>query len=354
MTTVVDIINRSLQEIGTRTTITQSQLDNLSTNEAKQAALAYINVRDDILRRAPWACALNYMNLEYITSSPGTPENTSAATATWSRGQPAPPWLYEYQYPVDCIRACWIVPQIQTGTPTAVYPVATGLPAAFSSGVPVRFATGIDLFYPVTAAAVAVGGTGYAVGDVITLASTPDGDAPIGAPVQLTVATLSGSAVATVTINPVMADSTYGGSYFAAQTNPVEQGSTTGSGSGATFNLTFGAQAAQRVILTNQQNALLAYVHRVTDPNVMDPHFTSAWVSGLAAQLAIALTGDKGIANMCIKNANDDIMTARVSNGNEQLIVNDHTPDFIRTRGYYMQSPVAVGNFDWGGLLPTF
>lgn len=77
----------------------------------------------------------------------------------------------------------------------------------------------------VSVAVVASGGTGYAVGNTISL----------GNGVILTVATITGSVVATATI-------TNAGSIPAAATpptNPVAQVSTTGTGTGATFNLTW-------------------------------------------------------------------------------------------------------------------
>jgi len=76
----------------------------------------------------------------------------------------------------------------------------------------------------VTAAAVQAGGANYAVGNTITLSNG----------VVLTVATVTTGAVATVTItNP--------GSVVTASipANPVAQVSTSGSGTGATFNLTW-------------------------------------------------------------------------------------------------------------------
>jgi len=73
-------------------------------------------------------------------------------------------------------------------------------------------------------AVVAAGGNGYAVGNTITL---PDG-------VVLTVATLTATAVATVTITN--AGSVYTG---AVPTNPVAQQSTNGTGTGASFTLTW-------------------------------------------------------------------------------------------------------------------
>src|SRR5882757_4814998 len=110
MTDLTDIVNIGLQYLGTRTTITAANLANNDKNEAIQANLILTKLRDQTLRMAPWNCALNTANLTYITSVPGTPENTSAATSLWAKGQPPPPWAYEYQYPVDCLRPCWIIP----------------------------------------------------------------------------------------------------------------------------------------------------------------------------------------------------------------------------------------------------
>lgn len=74
---------------------------------------------------------------------------------------------------------------------------------------------------------VAAGGTTYAVGDLITLTGGTFTTATV-----LEVVTLSGSAVATARIYNA-------GIYSVAPGDPVAQGSTDGSGSGATFNLTY-------------------------------------------------------------------------------------------------------------------
>ena len=113
------------------------------------------------------------------------------------------------------------------------------------------------------------------------------GSAPIGAPAQLQVATVSGSAIATVSVVNQIAGSASpkGGSYFSPQSNPQAQASTDGSGSGATFNLTYGAASLQRVILTDQSQATLVYCRDVTDINVMDDTFqearSSPWIGNL-------------------------------------------------------------------------
>lgn len=97
--------------------------------------------------------------------------------------------------------------------------------------------------FQVSSAAVQAGGSGYAVGDTIT---ETGGTAITNA--VLTVATLSGSAVATVTV-------AYGGNYTVVPSNPVSQGSTSGSGTGCTLNLTFATQYT-RSLVTNEAGAL--------------------------------------------------------------------------------------------------
>lgn len=357
MTTNVDIVNRALQVIGTRTTVTALQLANNSTNEAIQANLILERFRDELLRMAPWDCALDTQNLTYITSIPGTPENQSPVTPLWEKGQPPPPWSYEYQYPVDCLRACWIIPATQTGWAGGVpiFPTFTGSsPVTWTP--PIIFKVQIDQFRPVTAAAVSVGGTGYSVGDIITLPYGPPTSPPIGAPVQLRVATEAAGVILTVeVVNQLQGSATpLGGSYFDVQSGVISQFTTDGNGSGASFTLTFGVRASQRVILTNQEFATLAYVKQVTDPNIMDPLFQKAWIHVLGAGLCMALTGDKGIANGAIETANKAIEEARKVDGNEGLTVNDVTPDWIRTRGIdYNQWQWGQG-YEWGGDWPMF
>ena len=55
----ITIINRALQRMGTRTSVTQSEYDNSTTNEAIQARLLLENSRDDLLRMAPCASFTN-------------------------------------------------------------------------------------------------------------------------------------------------------------------------------------------------------------------------------------------------------------------------------------------------------
>jgi hypothetical protein len=372
----VDIVNEALQVLGTRTTVTAAQLAANSNNESIQANIIYSRTRDRLLRMAPWNCAFNTTNLTLITAVPGTPENLSGAQVLWQKGLPAPPYAYEYQYPTNCLMAAWITPQTATGFSGGI-PITTAVTGgapSFWQGPPVKFKVGIDQTLVVSAATVAAGGTGYAVGDQITVALQPNAasvtnilstfpaSSPQGAAAILQVATLSGSAVATVTlIGPTLningVQTTVSGAYFYANTTTATQGSTTGAGSGATFNLTFSGPQDQQVILCNQEYAILNYVKQVTDENVFDDLFTEAFSAVLGARLCMALVGDKGLANMAVTAANDAIARARRSDGNEGFTTNDVTPDWIRIRGVAFtdgySGPYNTG-FDWGSLWPGY
>jgi hypothetical protein len=360
MTSKTDIVNRALQVIGTRTTVTDAELANNSTNEAIQANLIYDNIRKRLLRMAPWNCGLKTANLVYITSVPGTPENTSDPTTLWQRGQPTPPWAYEYQYPVDCLDACWIIPATQTGFAGGV-PITTAVTGgapSFWSGPPVKFSVMTDIFRPVTAAAVVDGGTGYSVGDTITLPYGPNTSPPIGAPVQLLVTAAPGGIISTVSVITQVKDASpaLGGSYFGIQAGPIPQGATDGLGTGATFNLTQGAPAPQRVILTNEEFATLVYCQDVIDPNIFDDSFQNAFAAVLGGTLCMSLAGDKKLANMSIGLANQAIQEARSNDGNEGLTINDVTPDWLRIRGidFPNQNAGPYSGWDWGGLWSYF
>jgi len=362
MTTNVDVVNRALQVIGTRTTVTTLELANNTTNEAIQANLILEKYRDQLLRMAPWNCGIRYTNLWYITSVPGTPENTSPATNLWTPGQPAPPWAYEYFYPTDCLRMCWLIPSTQTGFANGV-PITTAVTGGapvFWQGQPVKYKVSTDTFRQATTHTLVSGGSGYQVGEIVTLGGKPSiqGEVPAGL-VQIQVLTVDGTG--SILTYSLYTSDVIGktGFFFAVPTYPLDQVYTTGFGTGAQLSVT-GVDLntfAYRTILTNEEYATCAYVRRVTDPNAMDDDFIEAWATVLASGLAIALTGDKPLANMAVGLANKKIELARQQDGNEGLTVNDVTPDFIRIRGiawteYYNNGPWS--GFDWGGLWSSY
>lgn len=118
---------------------------------------------------------------------------------------------------------------------------ATGVPGFVAKSLGFLLNSSV---FQATAATVQTGGSNYAVGDTITLT----GGTAINQAV-VTVATLTGTAVATVTV-------TYPGNYTVVPSNPVAQGSTSGLGSGCTLNLTFAAQFARSVVTDEAGNAV--------------------------------------------------------------------------------------------------
>lgn len=107
MTSVLDIANRALSAVGTRSGASGSvsALQSLSapSNEAFQVNLLLNPTRDDLLRAAPWNFCQKSVLLTLLKSAPGTPENTTTPDG-WTNAYPPPPWLYEYAYPSDCLR----------------------------------------------------------------------------------------------------------------------------------------------------------------------------------------------------------------------------------------------------------
>lgn len=271
MTSNVDIANQALGVIGNR-----SQIASLTENsaEARAANLYLESLRDELLRMAPWNCATNFATLSLVCAAPGTPENPTAGTTTWQKGQPPPPWAYEYLYPANCLRPLWIVPQFTTGFASGV-PITTAVTGgapSFWNGPPVRFKVAIDQI-----------------------------DASTGLP------------------------------------------STTG--------------ADTRVILTNQEQAILCYLKKITNPDIMDDLFKTAWYTALGARMVFKLTGDKTLANLKVAEANAHIQIARAGDGNEGLTINNITPDWIRFRG--IDGPMDFGwspnvNYDWGAMLAAY
>lgn len=111
MTTDTDIANRALVAIAAR-----SRIANFNENspEAINVRLLFIPTRQALLRGAHWNFCRATAYLSLLKSAPGTPENPSGAAA-WTPAFPAPPWLYEYDYPNDCLAIRYITPQFNQG-----------------------------------------------------------------------------------------------------------------------------------------------------------------------------------------------------------------------------------------------
>lgn len=142
----VDICNRALGEIGTRSTI--ASLTEQS-NEALACNTHFDPLVKRLLRMANWNFARRTALLTLLKAMPGTPENTTIGNGLWTSAHPAPPWLYAYAYPSDCIRVQQVLPQATASTTpaTPIFPVTLGgtTPYGYRDGSSARFKVALDL-----------------------------------------------------------------------------------------------------------------------------------------------------------------------------------------------------------------
>jgi len=205
-----------------------------------------------------------------------------------------------------------------TSVPSVVIPAPTTAGGVQATATVAMLATSISL---------ASGGSGYAIGDTITLTG-----GTFSTTIILTVATLSGSAVATFTNNQ-------SGTYTVLPTNPVAQGSTSGSGSGATFNITWGIRGTAFTIT----NAGSGYVEQ---PTVT---FSGGGGSGAAAYAVVGSgTVIKSLFGTTATTSGFDLATpagaqvriADIGDGTRPLIVNGGSAGSATSAGIQ----VAVGS----------
>lgn len=330
----VDICNRALQMAAARSTITA--LDD-GTNEANNCNLLFEEIRDQVLSMAWWNFARKTKQMNLFKAAPGTPEawfprfspNAQAIAPTftnlWFDWLPAPPWLYAYQYPIDCIQFRYLTPQPSgdvLGVPIFSTPAMTYFPSALSR--PERFITaiaptndGADIQGITNAnpAVVTAAGHGATTSDYVWLTGV-NGMSEInyvGAQ-QATVIDTSHFSIPVDTTN-------YG--VFGPPNYPIN--------SGVVVNLS-SDQVDRSVILTNTAMAIGNYTKRVDDLDLWSAQARQALISALAGYLAIPLSGDKSLANMLVQQANRVIAEARASDGNEGYTVQDTLPDWIAVR----------------------
>jgi len=97
-----------------------------------------------------------------------------------------------------------------------------------------------------------------------------------------------------------------------------------------------GAGNPIQVILTDQPQAELVYTARIASAALFDATFVEALSWTLAAELGVALTGDRGMATYCMQAAGVAVAGAKANDSNETPDVVDRTPEWIGIRGATM------------------
>ncbi len=112
------------------------------------------------------------------------------------------------------------------------------------------------------------------------------------------------------------------------------------------------------VILTNQSQAIGVWTTDDEVPSTWDSLFEQAFVSSLSAYLVPALSLNLPLMGAMVKNAEAAIAQARVADGNETPVSQDHIPDWIRARSagtfYGMSGVYGGGTYGYNPMVwPT-
>ena len=352
-----DVVNLALTRIGYKLRIGNIY----DGSEAAQAALnIYSQTRDDMLRDGNWQ-----FNQRNVAPTPirWAPTGGYWPGAGWDAATNPPlPWLYAYAYPDDCLKvrvvkaatgfALNVTPLPNQYTIANVYDAVSVLASlAIDSPGTSGYAPG-DYIYPsggtqttaailrapttkVVSATVAAAGTGgtpgsqtvtgtTGTGTKFTATVTVGGGGTISSvdaiatggsytvnPTTLTAEPVTGASLTGAQLSVLMGIESIAiviGGVFTATSTTFTQGSTTGSGVGATFNTaTFtSVQQARRVICSNVQDMMLTYAGQVTDPTQWPPDFVEAFAAALGQRLAPALVGLEGMQLVAADAARTD------------------------------------------------
>lgn len=136
MTSPVDVVNIALIEIGVSRTQVSSINPSDGSTEADVASIMYRPKIEALSRAAHWNCLRKQESLALLKAS--------VIDGEASDNPPPRPWQYEYAYPVDCIKARFILPfwnNNYTGTP---FTTAPNISTVLLQGPPVKFAVATD------------------------------------------------------------------------------------------------------------------------------------------------------------------------------------------------------------------
>ena len=295
-----DVANQSLDMIGVSDTIGDLQEGSM---QARAALRWYMPTLTQLLRSVHWNFARRQSPLTLLNDATGQTtlmqQNAGFPITVGTGTIGMRPWVYEYQWPVDALKARF-VPASYCPTPGSQIPGNISLPST-----------------PLT--------TGLGI-------------APL--PVQTT---------------PTR--------FLVAQDSvPTLVGMVTDWNQYPDYQDVQGLSPAQQtVILTNQPNATLVYTALILSPDQWDPLFRQAFVALLASFLAMPCIPDKKLAipmqDRATAAAKNAILQARISDGNEAWGQADISVDWMRTRnsggygrgGWGNEAGLGVLGYGWDG-----
>lgn len=339
-----DVINLMLRRIGYKLRVS----DLWDGSEAASASLdIYAQTRDDFLRDGNWDFAQRDVLATILRAAPaGGYFDTAWDPAT----NPPLPWLYAYAYPDDCLKVRILKDQggflfnpqpmptlytvanvkdtVSTLASLAVNAHGTGyVPGDYIFPTGGTQTTSVILQAPTTqvvSATVAAAGSGgtpgtqtvtgtTGTGTKFQASVTVDGGGAISAVLSITVAgsytvnptaitqePVTGASLAGAKLSVVMGVDTIrivNAGVFTTTSTTFTQGSTSGSGTGVTFNTATYTSTTQprRVICTNVENAMLTYTGQVTDLSQWPVDAIEAFCAALARRLVPTLVGMNAI-----------------------------------------------------------
>lgn len=112
MASQIDISNRALLSIGARAQVSSIAPSDGST-QADACAVLFTPTFEALARSAQWNCLRKQATLSLLAAAPGTPENVGGTTLPL----PPTPWLYQYDYPADCLKINSLVPSLPSAVP---------------------------------------------------------------------------------------------------------------------------------------------------------------------------------------------------------------------------------------------
>lgn len=131
----VNVVNIALTEIGAKATVSSINPSD-GSNEANIASTLYQPKMDALMRSAHWNCCRKQLALTLLKAV--------VIDGVASDDPPPQPWLYEYAYPSDCLKARYIMP-IRTiaaeGVPLTTY---DNMVPVLYAGSAVRYAVATD------------------------------------------------------------------------------------------------------------------------------------------------------------------------------------------------------------------